>query len=270
MMGGSIMTRPLLSVSTGPLWRLDLERAFEVVSEAGAEGVEIMVTQSEDTQSPTELERLAQRFSLPIVAVHAPQLLLTRNVFTTNQLEKVRRTAELCKALDVKTVVLHPPYVWQPRYALWLLHELEDVLADGPMITMENMYPVHVGRRRMRFHRFGTVEGLERFRYVTLDTSHLAVSEENIVEAYRQLADRVVHVHLSDNRGKGRDSHAPLGHGMLPIADFVRALDNPVLKSVVLEIEPGPATRETDSLVRLFGESLDAVRRDLPVRHSQE
>ena len=260
------MSRPLLSVSTGPLWRLELERAFEVVSEAGAEGVEVMVTQSVETQSPNELERLAQKFDLPIVAVHAPQLLLTRNVFTTNQLEKVRRTAKLCTALDVKTVVLHPPYVWQPRYALWLLHELEDVLAGGgPVITMENMYPVHVGRRRLRFHRFGGVEGLERFRYVTLDTSHLAVSEDDIVDAYRQLADRVVHIHLSDNRGKGRDSHAPLGQGILPVSDFVRSLDNPALLSVALEIEPGPSVRDLEPLVRLFGSSLDAVRRDLPV-----
>ena len=263
------MSRPLLSVSTGPLWRLELERAFEVVSQAGAEGVEVMVTQAEDTQSPNELERLAQRYNLPIVAVHAPQLLLTRNVFTTNQLEKVRRTAELCNALDVQTVVLHPPYVWQPRYALWLLHELEDVLAaGGPTITMENMYPVHVGRRRMRFHRFGNVEGLERFRYVTLDTSHLAVSEEDICDAYRRLSDRVVHVHLSDNRGKGRDSHAPLGHGILPIQDFIRELNGPALRSVALEIEPGPQTTDQDALVRLFGESLDAVRRDLPVNSS--
>jgi len=255
---------PLLSVSTGPLWRLELERAFEVVSEAGAEGVEVMVTQSEQTQSANALERLAERFNLPIVAVHAPQLLLTRNVFTTNQLEKVRRTAELCKALDVQTVVLHPPYVWQPRYALWLLHELEDVLAGGgPLITMENMFPVHVGSRRMRFHRFGGLEGLERFRYVTLDTSHLAVSEEDIVAAYRRLADRVVHIHLSDNRGKGRDSHAPLGQGILPLSDFVRSLDDPALRSIALEIEPGPSVRDLEPLVRLFGTSLDQVRRDL-------
>src|SRR5205085_3673518 len=105
--GDSTMPRPLLAISTGPLWRLELERAFEVVSEAGAEGVEVMVTQSAETQSPNDLERLAQRFDLPILAVHAPQLLLTRNVFTTNQLEKVRRTADLCNALDVRTVVLH-------------------------------------------------------------------------------------------------------------------------------------------------------------------
>jgi sugar phosphate isomerase/epimerase len=99
---------------------------------------------------------------------------------------------------------------------------------------------------------------------VTLDTSHLAVSEENIVEAYGRLADRVVHIHLSDNRGKGRDSHAPLGKGILPVADFIRALDGPALRSIALEIEPGPQVQASADLERLFGESLDLVRKNLP------
>jgi sugar phosphate isomerase/epimerase len=257
---------PLLAVSTGPLWRFDLDRAFEVVKAAGAEGVEVLITQSSATQSPNELERLAQKHDLPIVAVHAPQMLLTRSVFTTNPLEKVRRTAELCQALDVQTIVLHPPYVWQPRYALWVLHELEDLLQeDGPAITMENMFPVHVGNRRLRFHRFGSLEGFQRFRYVTLDTSHLAVAEEDIVDAYRGLADRVVHIHFSDNRGKGRDSHAPPGRGILPLEDFVRALDHPILRSIALEVEPGPNVEDAHAVEQLFGESLDLVRRNLPV-----
>lgn len=257
---------PVLAVSTGPLWRFELDRAFEIVKAAGGEGVEVLVTQSADTQSANELERLAQRHDLPIVAVHAPQMLLTRSVFTTNPLEKVRRTAELCRALDVQTIVLHPPYVWQPRYALWVLHELEDLLQeDGPAITMENMFPVHLGNRRMRFHRFGSTEGLQRFRYVTLDTSHLAVAEEDIVDAYRELADRIVHIHFSDNRGKGRDSHAPPGSGILPLEDFTRALDNPALRSIALEVEPGPNVEDSRVVERIFGDSLDLLRRNLPV-----
>lgn len=261
------MPRPTLAVSTGPLWRLEVDQAFEVCKAAGAEGIEVMITQSPETQSANELERLAERHDLPIVAVHAPQLLLTRGVFSSNPLEKIRRTADLCKALDVQTIVLHPPYLWQPRYAMWLIHELEDFLAEsGSEITMENMYPVHFGRRRMRFHRFGAVDALERFAHVTLDTSHLAVSEEDVVDAYRQLIDRVVHIHLSDNRGKGRDSHAPLGKGILPIEEFVRALDGPALRSIALEIEPGPQNQDPKDLERLFGESLDLVRRNLPTR----
>jgi sugar phosphate isomerase/epimerase len=260
------VARPMLTVSTGPLWRLDLERAFEVVKETGAEGVEILVTQDTQTQSPNVLEKLANRYDLHIASVHAPQLLVTRSAFTSNQLEKIKRTAELSKALDCQTIVLHPPYVWQLRYSLWVLHELEDALASGgPTITMENMYPVHVGNRRLRFHRFGSAAKLADFQHVTLDTSHLAVSEEDIVEAYRRLADRVVHIHLSDNRGKGRDSHAPLGEGILPITDFVRALTGPALRSVALEVDPGPQVQNLGQVAETLAASLELIRRNLPV-----
>ncbi len=257
--------RPTLAISTAPLWRLDLEDAFAALRSAGAAAVEVLVTQDTETQSPETLERLANRYDLPIVAVHAPLLLLTRRVYTTDPVEKIRRTLELCRALDVDTMVLHPPYVWQVRYALWLIHELEDALAGTrTTLTMENMYPVHVGRRTVRFHRYGTLDTLDRFPHLTLDTSHLAVAREDIVEAYRRVADRVVHVHLSDNRGKGRDSHAPLGEGVLPIVDFVRALNPDTLHSIALEINPGPATDDRGKLETLLGSSLEMVRDNLP------
>jgi sugar phosphate isomerase/epimerase len=108
------------------------------------------------------------------------------------------------------------------------------------------------------------LEGLRRFPHVTLDTSHLAVSGEDIVQAYHRLADRVVHVHLSDNRGKGRDSHAPLGEGVLPIHDFVRALDHPVLRSIALELNPGPVAEDRDALTATLAASLETVRTHLP------
>lgn len=257
--------KPPIAVSTAPMWRLDIADAFSAARDAGAQGVEILVTQEDETRSPRALERLAERNDLPIVAIHAPQLLLTRRVYTTDPVEKVKRTAALARALDVPTIVLHPPYRWQVRYSLWLLHELEGATAGGTStLTMENMYPVHFGSRRFRFHRFGSVETVDRFPHVTLDTSHLAVAEEDILEAYRELADRVVHVHLSDNRGRGRDSHAPLGEGVLPIPDFVRALDPVRLRSIVLEVNPGPATEDPKALERVLGESVSFVRKHLP------
>jgi sugar phosphate isomerase/epimerase len=241
-----------------------LEEAFAAVRAAGADGVEILVTQNTETQSPQLLERLAQRHDLPIVAVHAPLLLLTRSVYTADPLEKIRRTMELTRALDVGTIVLHPPYFWQVRYSLWLLHELEEAAAgSGTAITMENMYPIQLGQRRMGFHRFQGLAALERFAHITLDTSHLAVAGEDIVEAYRTLAPRVVHVHLSDNRGKGRDSHAPLGQGVLPIADFVRELDPTYLRTVSLELNAGAAADDRSQLEALLGASVDEVRKNL-------
>ena len=102
---------------------------------------------------------------------------------------------------------------------------------------------------------------------MTLDTSHLAVSEDDIVDAYRAARRPRCRTSTSPTTaGKGRDSHAPLGKGILPIEDFVRALDDPVLRSVALEIEPGPQVQDSNELEKLFGESLDLVRRNLPTR----
>lgn len=257
--------RPVLAVSTGPMWRLSVEEVFAAAQAVGAEGIEIMVSQNPETQSVTELERLANKFDMPIVAIHAPLLLLTRRVYTTDPIEKIKRTLELSRALDVGAIVLHPPYIWQVRYALWALHELQDAAAgSNTTVTMENMYPTHVGGRSIQFHRFLSLESLKRFDHLTLDTSHLAVSGEDIVEAYKQVADRVVHVHLSDNRGKGRDSHAPLGDGILPIAEFVAGLNGPALRSIALEINPGPTSDDREGLEEVLGASLQMVRDNLP------
>lgn len=256
--------RPVLAVSTGPLWRTPLEESFAAIRAAGGEAVEVMVTPDTETQSASSLERLANRHDLPIVAVHAPQLLLTRRVFTTDPIVKIRRTLEITRTLDVGTIVLHPPYLWQLRYALWVVHELEDAIAgSGTAITMENMYAVAVGRRKVAFQRFHGIRNLTRFSHVTLDTSHLAVGGEDIVDAYRALRERVVHVHLSDNRGKGRDSHAPLGEGVLPVEAFVRELDPTTVRSVALEINPGAAAADRGRVEEAIGSSLDLVRRHL-------
>lgn len=257
--------RPILAASSGPLWRLSLNDIFGAVSEAGGEGLEVLVSQDTDTQSPGTLEQLANRHDLPIIAIHAPLLMLTRRVYTTDPMEKIRRTLELARALDVGTIVLHPPYLWQMRYSLWIVHELEDALAGSTtQVTMENMYPIHVGSRRLRFHRYGSLESLHRFPHVTLDTSHLAVTGEDIVEAYRRIEDQVVHVHLSDNRGKGRDSHAPIGEGVLPITDFIHNLDGKALRSVTLEINAGRGGENRGRLESILGSSFELLREHLP------
>jgi sugar phosphate isomerase/epimerase len=86
---------------------------------------------------------------------------------------------------------------------------------------VETLYPSSFVGRLVCFHRYTLPEHLEPFDHVVLDTSHFGVAEADIVHAYELLRDRAVHLHVSDNRGGGRDSHAPLGHGILPLARFL-------------------------------------------------
>jgi sugar phosphate isomerase/epimerase len=95
----------------------------------------------------------------------------------------------------------------------------------GVRIAVENMFPLRVrGRSIARFHARQSLEDLEGFPDVTLDTSHLAVAGLDPVETLSRLGDRLAHVHLSNNAGKGWDSHLPLDQGVLDLGRFLEAL----------------------------------------------
>jgi hypothetical protein len=119
-------------------------------------------------------------------------------------------------------MIVHPPFRWQREFHRYLLEDGNEEAAEvGTRIGVENLYPVSVAGRPVRFHRYTLAEHLEPFDHVVLDTSHFGVAEADIVHAYELLRHKAVHLHVSDNRGGGRDSHAPLGHGILPLAGFL-------------------------------------------------
>ncbi len=212
-----------LLASTGPLFARQLDWALGVLVEAGYDGAELMVTQNATSQDADLVARASAAEGLPIAAVHGPFLLVTRRVFGTDLITKARRSIELAGALGADLMIVHPPFRWQRGFHRWLLHDGDGEAAEvGTRVGVENLYPVPVGSRAVRFHRYTEPRHLEPFRHVVLDTSHLGVAGIDINEAYARLRDRAVHLHVSDNRGGGRDSHAPLGHGRLPLASFLR------------------------------------------------
>jgi sugar phosphate isomerase/epimerase len=211
-----------LLLSSGPLFARPLDWAFGVIAEAGYDGAELMVTQDAATQDAQRVTAVSTQEGLPVPAVHGPFLLLTRRVFGTDLVTKARRSLELAADLGADVMIVHPPFRWQRQFHQWLLEEGdEEAAALGTRVGVENLYPVQVAGRPVRFHRYTKPEHLSPFRHVVLDTSHFGVAEEDINAAYDLLRDRAVHLHVSDNRGGGRDSHAPLGHGVLPLAGFL-------------------------------------------------
>jgi sugar phosphate isomerase/epimerase len=211
-----------LLLSSGPLFARPLDWAFGVIAEAGYDGAELMVTQDAATQDAQRVTAVSVQEGLPVPAVHGPFLLLTRRVFGTDLVTKARRSLELAADLGADVMIVHPPFRWQRQFHNWLLEEGdEEAAALGTRVGVENLYPVQVVGRPVRFHRYTEAEHLTPFRHVVLDTSHFGVAEVDINAAYDLLRDRAVHLHVSDNRGGGRDSHAPLGHGILPLASFL-------------------------------------------------
>jgi sugar phosphate isomerase/epimerase len=214
-----------LLASTGPLFARPLDWAFGVLAEAGYDAAELMVTQDPATQDAERVVELSAAEGVPVPVVHGPFLLLTRRVFGTDPMEKARRSLQLAADMGAELMIVHPPYRWQSTFHHWLLDEAEDAATEaGTALAVENLFPVPLAGRSVRISRYTDVAHLRPFRRLVLDTSHFGVTGVDIVDAWHDLEPQVAHLHVSDNRGQGRDSHAPLGHGILPLGAFLRAV----------------------------------------------
>jgi sugar phosphate isomerase/epimerase len=225
--------------STGSFFARPLDWAFGVIAEAGYDGAELMITQDPATQDPERITALAEGEGLPTPVVHGPFLLLTRRVFGTDQIEKARRSLEVAAAIDADTMIVHPPYRWQRTFHDWLVEEADDEADDlGTRLGVENLFPVPMLGRHVRFHRYTRPEHLGPFRHLVLDTSHFGVTGVDLAEVWSQLQGQAAHLHVSDNRGNGRDSHAPLGEGVLPLGSFLHAVgESDYAGAITLELD---------------------------------
>ena len=250
--GPDILPRARLLFSTAPWFRQPLRDAFRHIAEAGFEGVEVMVTQDPNTQEPHLLSALAKEFDLSIEAIHAPFLLVTRNVWGSEPTGKIYRAVQLAEEVGASIVIVHPPYRWQVRYRRWVEHSLAEFSAlTGVTVAVENMFPVRVaGERGLTFHAGQDLEDLERVPYLVLDTSHAAVAGRDIREFYARFRDKIQHVHLSNNAGRGWDSHLPVYQdGVLPLAEFLDDLAQDAFAGAVsIELDLRPWLRDEEAL----------------------
>jgi len=218
------MSSPVLFASAAFFAR-PLGDTFGLLADAGFEGVEVMVTKDPASQDPRRMRDLANAHGLVIGAIHAPCLLVTRRVWGTDPVEKIRRAIEVAADAGAPLVVAHPPYRWQRSSRRWMDEQMPEVAARaGVMVAVENMFPMRMGGRSVTFHADQDLDDLENLRDLTMDTSHAAVAGHDLVDLRRRLDGRIRHVHLSDNAGKGWDSHLPPGEGVLPMDAFLADL----------------------------------------------
>jgi len=258
---------PNLICSTAAFFGRPLRDAFGHIANAGFGGVEVMVTRDPATQQGHVLRELSGEHGLPIRAIHAPFLLMTRKVWGTDPVGKIDRAIELAQEADVSLVVVHPPYRWQGAYRRWVDERLPDIARQtGVRVAVENMFPVLVrGGRGVRLHARQEVHDLERYPHVVLDTSHAVVAGLDPFEAVRRLGDRLVHVHLSNNAGRGWDSHLPLDQGILPIAEFLDLLRTEGFTgNVSLELDLRRYLEDEAALRKVLASNLALCRDRLP------
>ena len=253
----------MLALSTGSLYNYGLDRVFDLAKEAGFDGIEVLVDGRWDTRQADYLKHLMDRHGLPIVSLHSPFDLIRVPGWEQDPIWRLKRTVELAEALGAQVVVAHPPLGWlrislrvtgasnkrdfwvglplswfvgRP-YARWLCDEMEAFQGRTEVtVAVENMPRRRIGPLGFDLYQMTRLESLERFRYLTLDTTHLATHGIDIIQTYERLADQVAHVHLSNYNG--REHRLPLD-GHLPLADFLRRLAQDDYRGIVtLELQP--------------------------------
>jgi sugar phosphate isomerase/epimerase len=259
------MASPPVLFSSAAFFSRPLSWTFRLAADCGFRGVEVMVTKDSESQDPARIRALVEEFGLQVGALHAPCLLLTRKVWGTDPIVKIDRSVEVAAAAGIPVVVVHPPYRWQTRYRRWLLDELPHVeRRTGVSVAVENMFPVRVAGRPLTFHANQDLQALEGIPHLALDTSHAAVAGHDPVGVRRTFAERLRHVHLSDNAGKGWDSHLPPGQGVLDLDAFLTDLaSSDYTGAVSLEVDLRPSlghgARLADAMVEMRERTEDAL-----------
>jgi sugar phosphate isomerase/epimerase len=225
-----------------------------------------MVWTDRDSQDVPTLRRYARRYRVPVLAVHAPCLLITQRVWSPDPVARLRRAAVAAVELGAPTVVVHPPFRWQRRYSAYfpdLVAELEQ--EHDIAVAVENMYPVRAPRGQVAVSAFApspdpTEAG---HRNYTLDLSHTAAAHTDALELAGRMGSGLRHVHLADGTGAPRDEHLVPGRGGQPCARLCERLRTTGFAGqVVLEINTRHAASKA-AQVRDVAEALLFARRHL-------
>jgi sugar phosphate isomerase/epimerase len=239
---------PQLLTSTGPLLLSPLGWVMDAIADAGFTGAEVLLAHNPETRDPDRVLGYAAESGLQIPVVHGPYMVLLRTVLGRGYQEKTTAALEIAAAMGAHTMVAHAPFFWERRARAWLADGEADGIAAEHRVAfaMENLYPV-AGRP---ISTVITPEELAAFDHVVFDTSHFAVAGIDLFEAWDALEGRVRHLHVSDNFGNGKDSHAPIGSGVLPLERFLAHVGaSGYAGTITLELDLRPYLDTRESLV---------------------
>ncbi|MDQ0685471.1 sugar phosphate isomerase/epimerase [Streptomyces achromogenes] len=214
-----------VALSTASVYPESTATAFEIAARLGYDGVEVMVWNDPVSQDIDALRRLSDHHRVPILAVHAPCLLITQRVWSTDPWTKLQRARAAAEKLGASTVVVHPPFRWQRQYArdfvtgIWRMADETDV-----RFAVENMYPWRYRDREMLAYAPDWDVTKDDYRHFTIDLSHASTARADAMQMVDRMADRLGHVHLADGNGSAKDEHLVPGRGSQPCAELLERL----------------------------------------------
>ena len=255
---------PPVALSTASVYPEPVAVGFQLAAELGYDGVELMVWTDPVSQDVAAVDRLVQRRGVPVMAVHAPCLAVTQRVWGSDPIGRIRRSVTAAQQLGAATVVLHPPFRWQRRYALQFADEVARAgEVAGVALAVENMFPVVRGRLRTVPYEPGFDPTEVGHRYYTLDLSHTAAAGSDALAMLDRMGPGLRHLHLADGSGAPRDEHLVPGRGGQPCAEVLQRLADSGYDGVVVVEINTRRSRTRYRRVELLAESLLHARLNL-------
>ena len=241
-----------VALSTASVYPESTASAFEIAARLGYDGLEVMVWTDPVSQDVEALRRLSDFHGVPILAVHAPCLLITQRVWSRDPWVKLQRSRQAAERLGASTVVVHPPFRWQRGYAREFVAGIRRMAGETDIrFAVENMYPWRYRDRELQAYAPHWDPTREDFPHLTLDLSHAATARTDALELAERMGDRLAHIHLADGLGSAKDEHLVPGRGSQPCAELLRRLpetgfDGHVVVEVNTRRAMSAAQREED------------------------
>ena len=254
-----------VALSTASVFPERVPDAFEAAARLGYDGVEVMVSADPISQDFEVLRRLSDYHGVPVLAVHAPCLLITQRVWGREPWGKLVRAREVAEKLGAKVVVVHPAFRWQREYARDFEEGLTRMDQETDVIfAVENLYPLRARGAEVTAYAPHWNPAELDYAHATLDLSHTAVSGSDALEMAGQLGGRLAHVHLADGTKPGLpDEHLVPGRGTQPCSELLeRLVSDGYGGMVVLEVSTRRVATRDERQADL-AESLAFARRHL-------
>ncbi|MCK5539381.1 MAG: sugar phosphate isomerase/epimerase [Deltaproteobacteria bacterium] len=256
-------------LSAGTLYTMKFTEIFEIASECGYDGIELIINTTFENGSPHKIiEKLLP--ICPILSIHAPFFKLRGWGHSGTSLI---RCIELARDFEIPLVNFHPPFWLPPEFTfLRWFHKIKDfqnLVNDSKVIvTLENMpyignlihYNPNILRKSEDMLKFIEKHNL----FMTFDTTHKGSHNPNFLGEFQRLlvSGRIKNIHFSDY-GHGREHLFP-GRGILPLTRFLYMLKKHSYEgAVTLELSPIELPSKRDLIVESLSEVNEYLRSEL-------
>jgi sugar phosphate isomerase/epimerase len=258
----------LISLSTGCLFKLPLEKICELAAESGFDGIELIINRNFERVNSAKLVSSLQQI-IPIHSIHSPFMLLDG---WGDPMDALKQSVELAATCNIPLVNFHPPSWMGFEVGFWLwLYKIRDfqkeIGMDGQVtVTLENM--PWIGDYKINPNILSKPKQMIKFiqehnLFMTFDCTHMGSGNTSFINDFFQFYDtgRIRNIHFSDY-GYGREHLMP-GHGILPLTRFLNHLRSTDYKSIVtLELDPKELPKEEPNILESLKEILAFLRKE--------